>query len=505
MKKITVSLMPIILLALLSNAQTTDNLNGAYLGQEPPGTESEVFAPDLISTEAGELNSVFCCDGNEFYFSRRGIKGKPSTLMVAKRINNAWTEPEPVKFSGKYNDIDLFITADGKLLIFCSRRPHKSGDYEKADHDFWISERNGESWTEPVPFASEAMSEYEDFFPVVTGSGNLYFNSQRGGQVGNNIYISRFQDGKYTEAEMLPEPVNSGSWEFDALVTQDEKMILFSSTRPGGYGGADIYLSYKEDDGSWSEPKNLGPEINSEASEYGASLTPDGRYFFYTSNRNGSEDIFWISADVLFQEEEPVIPEKTAKTPGEIFMAYLMSRWNDVHDVIMRYHYDDPGLKGVVSINMTWRQGMLSEADIQENTTGNEDYGLALVDVMKSWKITDLKDAWSSTLPIKTTIKGSDHPKFNEYGILTGKVSDKDGNPIPGVQLIMQPNKAVYGKADTLYTNREGIFIQTLIVPASYSIDCYKKGYKPVILKNIKFKKGQHRKQDIETISIEML
>ncbi len=52
-------------------------------------------------------------------------------------------------------------------------------------------------------------------------------------------------------------------------------------------------------DGTWCEPKNLGNDINSERSEYGATISPDGRYFFYTSSKNGNEDIFWISAEFI--------------------------------------------------------------------------------------------------------------------------------------------------------------------------------------------------------------
>ena len=75
-------------------------------------------------------------------------------------------------------------------------------------------------------------------------------------------------------------------------------MIIFSSDRPGGVGRADIYISHLEN-GRWSEPMNLGEAVNSEASEYGAMISPDGRFFFFTSSRTGMEDIYWVSADVL--------------------------------------------------------------------------------------------------------------------------------------------------------------------------------------------------------------
>ena len=133
----------------------------------------------------------------------------------------------------------------------------------------------------------------------MTKSGNLYFNSQRGGQGTNDIFCSKFNDGKYTPAKKLPAPINTEYREFDAYVSPDEDMILFSSTRPGGSGWSDIYISFKKTDGSWSDPENLGKEINSPWSEYGSMISPDGKYFFYTSNKNGSEDIYWISAKFI--------------------------------------------------------------------------------------------------------------------------------------------------------------------------------------------------------------
>jgi hypothetical protein len=92
-------------------------LKGQYLGQTPPGNKSQIFAPGFISTEYGELNSVFSPDGKEFYFSRRGIHGKPSAIMCTRMINNEWTKPAAVDFSGVYDDVDLFIKSEGKSLF----------------------------------------------------------------------------------------------------------------------------------------------------------------------------------------------------------------------------------------------------------------------------------------------------------------------------------------------------------------------------------------------------
>jgi hypothetical protein len=274
-------------------------LSGDYVGQNPPGTTAQLFAPGFVSTEFGELNAVFAPDNQEFYFSRRGIPGRPSAIMVTKQTTRFWMPPEAVAFDDRYSAIDLFITADGERMVFCSNRPHEQGGEPRVDHDFWVSERDGEGWSTPELFAPTALSEYEDYYPVVTRNGTLYFNSQREGRGTNNIFRSALQDGVYGPAEKLPAPINSEYREFDAYVSVDEDVIVYSSERPGGYGGSDIYVSFVDENGDWAIPQNLGGEVNSSASEYGAMPSPDGRYLFFTSGRTGDENIFWISMQVV--------------------------------------------------------------------------------------------------------------------------------------------------------------------------------------------------------------
>lgn len=301
MKKIQILLILLIVSALSLLAQAVDysKLSGPYLGQKPPGIIPELFAPGFISTEYGELNSVFNYDGTEFYFSRRGVPGKLSAIMFSRLVNGKWSEPEPVSFSGVRDDIDLFLLPDGNSIIFCSEDIQGNDQRRAPNHDFWISVRLGEKWSGPVPFAGNAVSEFEDYFPILTGNGNLYFNSQRAGAGTNDIYVSQFKNGDYSAAQKLPAPVNTKYREFDAFVSGDESLMIFSSDKPGGFGRSDLYVSWNNGNGVWSEPVNLGENINSEFSEYGATITPDGKYLFFTSNRNGSEDIFWVSAIVV--------------------------------------------------------------------------------------------------------------------------------------------------------------------------------------------------------------
>lgn len=181
----------------------------------------------------------------------------------------------------------------------------------------------------------------------------------------------------------------------------------------------------------------------------------------------------------------------------KVFMSYLQKNWDDIHDVIMRFHNDDPALKGTVVISMNWQQGILISASVANNTTGNPDFGLALIEAMKKWSIPGMTESWISTIPIKTVIYGSENPDFPNCGILTGNITDESGNPVYRAKLVLTPGESLNAKADTSYSNREGIFIRTLIPVGDWKLECIEDGYLPAVIDKLTFEKGKHLKKDI--------
>ncbi|MBU2649854.1 MAG: carboxypeptidase regulatory-like domain-containing protein [Bacteroidetes bacterium] len=181
----------------------------------------------------------------------------------------------------------------------------------------------------------------------------------------------------------------------------------------------------------------------------------------------------------------------------EYLMKYLRSHWDDIHDVIMRFHMDDPALKGTVFISMTWENGILENAVVDSNSTGNEQFGPAIIEAMKNWKIPEIQDTWQIVVPFRTMIYGSDRPDFKEKGIFTGKVMTASGEPVAQAKVILDPVKGNPAKADTAITNREGIFIRTLIPPGIWEIRCIREGYQPFIIEDVDFKKKGHIKTSI--------
>ncbi|HLY68356.1 MAG TPA: hypothetical protein VKR53_01430, partial [Puia sp.] len=122
------------------------------------------------------------------------------------------------------------------------------------------------------------------FFPSVAANGNLYFYSNK--VTGSGIYCSKFEDGKYAKPEKLDSTINKkNTSSIDDCISTDEKFIIFASYgRPDSKGGGDLYISFNIN-GGWSEAVNLGEPINSYAREFCPSITPDGKYLFFTSTR----------------------------------------------------------------------------------------------------------------------------------------------------------------------------------------------------------------------------
>jgi Tol biopolymer transport system component len=298
-------------------------LSGEYLGQDPPGMKGELFAPGIMSTGLAELNSVFFPGGKEVIYSIHAGRMKWALIMMREE-NGRWTKPEIATFSGEYGGVDPFVSLDGSTIYFCSNRPKPGRSEPEDDYDIWYVVRTNAGWSEPVNLGPPINSDAHEFYPSLTEDGTMYFQSRREGGIGaSDIYRAELVDGKYTEAELLPETINSPGFEGDAFIAPDESYLIVSTRREGdNIGQSDLYLSFRDEDGSWSPLKNIGDKINSEGGENCQILSPCGKYLFYTSRQykdlwsvspltyeairrawaepqNGYGDIYWVDAKII--------------------------------------------------------------------------------------------------------------------------------------------------------------------------------------------------------------
>jgi len=266
-------------------------LEGPYLGQTLPGFEPLLFAEGVVSTGMNELNSVFSPDGTEFYFSIAA--GSMHWVVMATYLRDGvWTKPEAVDFTGPYSAVDMAFSPDGNRLYFCSNRPLSGSGEASETVDIWYVERTDGGWSDPINPGPPINSEEHEFYPSLTTDGTLYFQSRRPGGPGPaDIYRSRLVDGEYREAELLPAPINSEESEGDALIARDESFIIITgrATEPPGTRDYDLFVSFRSDDDTWTERISLGDQVNSDQGENCPVLSPDERFFFFTSRRAAGE------------------------------------------------------------------------------------------------------------------------------------------------------------------------------------------------------------------------
>lgn len=287
-------------------------LTGAYLGQDPPGALPMRFAPDILLA-----NNAWCWisppkfspDGREMVFTKY-VNGDPDTkhLYAMQRMaNDRWTSPREVPFGGgaetELDDSHAAFSIDGSRLFFLSRRP---------GGPFFFVTKDGDRWSDPVPVNVPNLSGGVGNQLAITRDGTIYFEMSDSAtyDVPYDLYRSRSVNGEYGEPENLGAAINTDDhYEYAPFVDPDEDYIIFASDRPGGFGGNDLYISFKNPDGSWTEPRNMGDTINSSAGDTIPYVSPDGKYFFFISRREGDQGYnpYWVDAQIFDHLRPPAL------------------------------------------------------------------------------------------------------------------------------------------------------------------------------------------------------
>lgn len=263
-----------------------------------PDTAALRFLPGIVSSETMDFNACFSPDGRTFYFARS--QNRKYRLLGTKFNGQDWSDARPVTFvDTSYSNADPFIAGDGSMY-FISDMPKDQNDTIR-DFDIWMVKPADSVWSLPIN-VTEVNSDSVEYYVSVASNGNLYFASNREGSMGeHDIYFSRMVDGRYTPPENLGPVINSVNMEHDPLISQDEKLLIFTAIgRADGLGEADLYYSTRNNaSGTWETARNMGSKINTETYEYCPNYSPDQQYLFFSSEF----DVKWIPVEKLFEGE----------------------------------------------------------------------------------------------------------------------------------------------------------------------------------------------------------
>lgn len=269
-------------------------LTGKYLDQTPPGEDPVIFSPGIVSAQEHFEHSMlaFSPDHSDVFWSTDFTEFGFYDIVTMKKESKGWSAPRLAPFSEKHHAGSPVFSHDGKKLYFSSARP-RHGTEGNSDTNIWVVEKSGEAWSEPKLLDDIINSEQGESVQSISEQGTLYFRR------GMEMFRSKQKDGNFLAPEKLDIQLSPGARVFALFIAPDESyMIMESFGGEGGYGGADLYISYKMKDGSWCDPINLGPKINTEATERFPSVTPDGKYLFFLRVSDGS-DFYWVSADII--------------------------------------------------------------------------------------------------------------------------------------------------------------------------------------------------------------
>jgi len=189
-----------------------------------------------------------------------------------------------------YDEYFPGISADGNILVITTRIPVSRGIvYNKynSQEDFYISYKKDGSWTKARSLIGPVNTNGNEGAQSLSADGNImYFTAcGRNDSFGScDIYMSENKNNAWTKPINIGNPVNSVFWESTPYLAADKRTIYFSSNRPGGYGNMDIWKSTINNEGKWTEPVNLGENINTMADELSPFIHPDGQTLYFSSD-----------------------------------------------------------------------------------------------------------------------------------------------------------------------------------------------------------------------------
>jgi hypothetical protein len=275
-----------------------------------PVPEPIPFAPERNAVGSSEYGITFSPDATEAYYARQGggRRGRPE-ILVSRFVNGAWTRGTPAPFSTGWEETP-FLTRDGTRMLFSSRRDVPGQELARGNNNLWVVERLPDGvWGSPRPLEGDVNQAREDdddaparseSGPVLLPGGQLLYSTTEDDEWGLDLYVAEPVDGAFVDPR--PLNLNTTGAETNPAVSPDGTYLVFQAFRDlDAVGEQDLYVS--ERIGSrWSTPRLLPEPINSDASDGYPSFSPDGRYFFFASDRRAptsSWSIYYVETSAL--------------------------------------------------------------------------------------------------------------------------------------------------------------------------------------------------------------
>lgn len=276
-----------------SNTKEDDSSakESSFFGQKPPGLIPEIFAPGIVSIDGRFEGTVsFSSDLKELYFDAK-YDGDASQIYFSKLVDGIWTPIKRASFTrgNKVEEMHPFVSPDGKRIYFTAF------DSTFSDERIWYVNRLEDSWSDAIKLNSQ-VNDDKVFFANHTKNGGLYYFDLSKFET----YYAPYRNGEFTEPHLVE--IEMGHHAFISP-SQDYLIVTERSNQEEKRRDNDIYVYFRNEDGTWSKPMNLGPKINTKFSEKTPTITPDGEYLFFGRDERdiepGLSNIHWVSTTVI--------------------------------------------------------------------------------------------------------------------------------------------------------------------------------------------------------------
>lgn len=343
-----------------------------------PRSYDLVLLPEEINSSDQELGVSMTYDRRTMVFTRRDHQ---EDLFITTKKENEWQQARPMDaLNTPMNEGAAAISGDGQSLVFTAcNRPDGAGSC-----DLFYSRLSDTGWTKPVPL-TEVNSRHWDSQPTLSPDGRaLIFSSERpGGFGGRDLWLTVLdQNDHWIRPINLGPEINSPGNEENPFLHTDEQTLYFTSDFWPGLGGRDIFMAHREKGNLWSPPRNLGYPINSSEDESGVIVTSAGDTGIISSARGGRFDLYSFALD------PEIRPQKAF-----LYRLFVLNEETDEPVANARVRISDQEKKEIIRSAVTDADGQVSFL-MKENkaygiTVSHEDFGLDSYRVLPQPGLTD--------------------------------------------------------------------------------------------------------------------
>ncbi len=280
----------LLILSLLFGSSCSER--SIYLDTDYPELIPKKYAVGIINIDGRfQQNLTMSPDGKEYLFTTTDSElwRYESILRVIYDGNETVVDTPQFVLDFNYENQwfigEPMISPDNEHLFFIADYPP----------DIWTSRRaDNRDWTNPIKLDS-VSTEIDDWYPTFSKNNNLYFTN-------GTVYKSEQENGTYLSKTKLDSPINQADTR-DACISPNEDYIIFTSSGNLGYGQSDLFVSFKQANGEWSEAQPLGDQINTEHREFAPYISPDEKFLFFSRRDKWQNaefsDIYWVSLEVI--------------------------------------------------------------------------------------------------------------------------------------------------------------------------------------------------------------